>query len=415
MNPLGLPPAVAMRAFLQDPAKYGELIAGPEGWRTAMMATGGNATAARGLITNKLVKEGTLEVRKGGLLMGKNADGTPFELRNPDLPTGMDPVFGANGEVTGARVIPGVAQGEQAIAQAGATGKSAGEIHELETVGGGHKTVFGIPPNMQGAPAPGGGAGGGGGGGGAPPNYFAGPARSPQGPQAAGGAPGVGGGDLFASMPKRQSYQGSSEFGSDPHATIMNESEAKKEIELRDKYGDESDLADQRRAFNSIALDNLPNAETGPLADSINAWRQKAQEMGVPEDMIPGWAKVAPSQEMKKALVRNAIVSLKPNFGGRPAAAEFQVLKEEANPSDKMTALAIKRLLQIDNELADYQKQRSQDFDTAMTHGGSALRFQNWYSHQRPVQAKLEAFLHPPSADDVKAEIARRARAQAGQ
>jgi len=420
LNPLHLHPALAAATYMRDPAKYAELVAGTPEWRTALAGTNGNVAQAQHLVVAKLIKDGTIELRQGGEAIIHNPDGTITRLRNPNLINGVEPTYGPQGQVTGSFVIPGMQAAERAIESAKHTGEAEGSIHDLPTPGG-SRPQFGLggipgapspvtpagPPGAPNANLPTGatGAAGTGPGGSGSRRWFAPPAapNAPNEPVPANVSPWV------AKLPVRQDLNVG--LGHDTFAEKRIEYQAQKANELQDKYGAEADLADQRMAFNQIVLQNLPRAETGPLADFLTTIRAEAAQLGVPTSIIPGWATAAPTIEMRKALVRNAIVTLKPNFGGRPAASEFQVLKEEANPSPEMTALAIKRLTEIDMQLATMQKQRAADFDWAIANNKDPARFESLYATHNPALQSILHFLHPPTFEQLQAEKARRQRA----
>jgi len=182
---------------------------------------------------------------------------------------------------------------------------------------------------------------------------------------------------------------------------------------LVDKYGSDADLADARLAFNKEALSVLRGAETGPLADELTKFRAKALELGIPATWIPGADTVGDSQLLKKFALRNPLLNLKPTFGGRPAAPEFNVLKEEASPSPTMLKSVFARLVTLDNQQAEYTKQKSEDYGTYIGKGGDPMRFESWYANKRPLAnyfaqkatppAALERFKqHPETLNDFK-------------
>ena len=411
LNPMGLDPRAMLTLYMQKPDEYLKMIQGTPEWQNALRASGGNPAQAMQLMHAKMVKDATLELRQGGEALIPQADGSMQSIKSPNLPSGMDFTRDAQGNPQ-PYVLPGVLSYEQEQERRHKLGETQGEINTVPNKAGGTDVYFprdfspgyggGQPPAPGAATAPGGA--------GAAPSSGA-PMASPA------GAPGAGvtAGPVSAQNPQSQKWAGlpvrKQPMGSGApgiYDKVVMDKQADAQIELNARYGNEADMADQRLAFNNLALNMLPQAETGPLAEHINALRSQAQELGIPERAIPGWAKVAPSQELRKALVRNAIVSLKPSFGGRPAASEFNVLKEEANPSDKMVSLAIKRLLQVDSLNAGYQKQRAADFGEAMDRGGDPTRFETWYANRHPFNSQMENYLHPPTAAELAAEAKRR-------
>jgi hypothetical protein len=238
-----------------------------------------------------------------------------------------------------------------------------------------------------------------------PPNYFpkqlppAGgvgpPAPPPQGP--------------WANVPKLN-IPNTPGRTSDAYTEKILGKAADKHIELADKYGQESDLADQRIAFNKEALKVLQGADTGPLSDEMTKLRAKAMELGVPASWIPKSETVENTQELKKFLLRNPLLSLKPTFGGRPAASEFAVLKEEASPSPTMLKSTIEKLIQLDSTQAQYVKQRALDYGRYHEMGGDPTRFESWYSNTTPFAKSLSNYekAAQPTLEDIKAEMQRR-------
>lgn len=164
-----------------------------------------------------------------------------------------------------------------------------------------------------------------------------------------------------------------------------------KDAELNDKYGNESDLADQRLAFNKEALGVLNGADTGPLSDDLTKLRAKALQLGISPSWIPGADTVGNTQELKKFLLRNPLLNLKPYFGGKPGVTEFQVLKEEASPSPTMLKSVIARLVDLDSQQATYVKQRDQDYGKYRNMNGDPSRFEGWYSRSHSMENEFKS------------------------
>jgi hypothetical protein len=361
---MGVPDEI-IKAHLSD-------IARTELEKNARTAGVDPAAYARGA----LAKGATLEMRPGG---------SAFDLVHGTMMTAPEPTQGlqfsgdaSRGTLT-ASAIPGVAEQAGNVKGQQTAAEAINKPGSYETRGGGStygyaSDILGLPPALRGgqqsqARLPG-----------------TAPA-APSVPTLPGAGAAGGNSNVFADLPKLNIPTG---LGSpDAYTKAKLTHAAEKDSELSTKYGEQADMADQRVAFNRMALQVLSSSETGPLAARVNKIRSAAQEMGIPESMIPGWAKVAPSQELMKNLVRNAIVSLKPNFGARPAAAEFQILKEEANPSEAMTQLAIRRLLMVDSEKGEYEKQRADMYGQASQKGVDPQRFESWYAKKFPMADRL--------------------------
>lgn len=396
LNPMGLPPALAMRMFAHDPSKYGELVAGPEGWRTAMMATGGDTAAAQRLIVAKMVKEGTLDVRPGGMLLGKNPDGTTFQLRNPTLPSGVEPDFGPGGTVTGAHLIPGVAQAESVIAGAGEYGKEQGKLQEIPTGSGHTRPQIGVqgvagagapgqlPPGLTGAPAAPGGPPAG-------PQYF--PPRAPL--PGAGAAPGGGGqGDTswWPKMPKIPEDNSLGEPSTFQHT--VNETRGKIYADHVKQLGLEADTADQKLEYSTELLRNLPQAFTGPQASgTASFWNAVSQVPGVKALLPKEYTQDAAGTNIViKNLVNQAIQGARAIYGPRMAQSEVMLQKNEASPSITMGIQAIYALQRQEDAKSAYFIQRKNDFDKYSEQGGDPIRFEGAYQTKFPLAKFASAY-----------------------
>lgn len=390
-----------------------QLMGSPE-WQTALRANGGDAQAAQAALKAELTKKGTLERRSGGEadIPDPTAPGGFRTVRTPNMPAGFDYERDAQGNISGAHPIPGMIPGQQALATATETGKNQGDIHTIPTAGGGTKVQFGIG-GIPGAPAQPG----------APKSYF--PQQNGADTSATGheAPPGVTPG-IWRGTPMRPNTQGG--YGEDPYLKGQIGGMVKKNDELSDKYGSESDLADQRIAFNNEALKVLGGSLTGPLSEKMTDMASKAHELF--GDHLPSWIPdtktINNSTELKKFLLRNPLLSLKPTFGGRPAASEFQVLANDASPSPKMLQGSIERLVQLDNQAAGFSKQRAADY--GFYHDqvkGNPLRFESWYSNKvpfakwldenplgRPGEARVSSSAAPSgiALTDLEAEMKRR-------
>jgi hypothetical protein len=389
MNPQGLPPNVMMRLYQSDPAKYAAMIAGPESVQLGKLAGIDPQTAANASFT----KQNSMDIRSGGMVRLPNGQ----MIRAPNLPPGYEPEFDAQGNLTGTHPSPGLIAGETQREGAVTAAKEANTPRMIPQ-GGGVESL-GYPPTPPAlrqpptnAPPPGGKYFGSGPP--TPPMPQAPPsARAPQPP-----APGVQPG-IWGSVPKLPIPNTPGSTTDTFHQKLLSDAAAKHE-ELVNKYGSEADLADARIAFNKEALGVLQGAETGPLSDELTKLRAKAQELGVPASWIPGSDSVGDTQLLKKFALRNPLLNLKPTFGGRPAASEFNVLKEEASPSPTMLKPVFARLVQLDNQQAEYTKQRAQDYGTYIEKGGDPMRYESWYANKKPLASYFAQKATPPAALD---------------
>jgi hypothetical protein len=408
LNPTALPAKPLFDLYRTDPAKYLDMIKGTPEWQTTLAAYGGNVTAAQAAIKAKMTKEGALEMRSGGEtgIPDPTAPGGYRFIRTPNLGPNQEYTRDANGNVVETHLIPGAATAEQQQEQAKKTGENQGEIHTLPTAGGGSRVQFGIggiagaPPSAPPAAAPPAA-------GPPPPRYFppipgspgaaptpaaaapkpGAPAVPPNAPGAPPSAPpGVTPG-IWRGVPQRPN---TSAIGEDPYIAGTVKKMVDKNDELSTKYGSEADLADQRIAFNNEALKVLSTSSTGPLSDKITALKKRAVEMGVPAGWLWGGDPNS-TDELKKFLLRNPLLSLKPTFGGRPAASEFQILANDASPSPQMLSGAIQRLVQLDNQAAGFSKQRATDYAYYHDHqNGNPTRFESYYANKVPFAKWLD-------------------------
>jgi hypothetical protein len=406
LNPMGQDPRELMRLYMSDPQKYLDQIKGTPEWQTALAANGGNVQAAQNALKAELAKKGTLEMRSGGAVaIPDPSQPSGYRIvRSPNLGVGQEALYDASGNPVAVRNIPGATEAERATAAATSTGHNQGEVHTLQTQGGGSRVQFGldgIPGAPQGPPSPQ-----------APPRqYFpphpgapaapapAAPAPGSAAPPGSGPAPAAAGPGtppgvtpgIWQSVPKRPNTGG---LGEDPYVAGTVKKMVEKNDELSTKYGSEADLADQRIAFNNEALKVLQSANTGPMYDTFNTLKKRAIELGVPAGWLPG-GDVNSTDELKKFLLRNPLLSLKPTFGGRPAASEFQVLANDASPSPQMMKAAISRLVQLDTQSAQFSKQRATDYAYYHDHlNGNPSRFESYYANKVPFASFLDQ--HPP-------------------
>jgi hypothetical protein len=386
---------------MTDPAGYAKYLQGPDWAQQARAAGLDPSTAARALLT----KQSAIEVRPGQTVLDPISGRT---MLGADPSKGEYYAIGPNGQVA---AFPITNDATLQAWRAGLTtaAQQANTPHETPMGGGvsalrypGQVPGLGNPPALgaagapPGAPAPGAmpgqlspgappqGAA-------SPPGAVTPPAAPRPAPIAASSVPGAPGSPapitaarLWQSIPKLQ-IPNTPGITSDTYTTQNLQNAAAKKAELATQYGQNSSLADARIAFNNEALKALQGAETGPLSDTLTKLRAQALELGVPAQWIPGADTVADTQLLKKFALRNPLLNLKPTFGSRPAAAEFQILANDASPSPAMLKNVYARLAQLDNEQAQYTKQQAQDFGRYTQLGGDPQQFEQWYSNHRPL------------------------------
>jgi hypothetical protein len=391
LNPGGLPATAAMRLY-QNPEAYSKYLLGPEPVQLGRIA-GLDPQSAAGAAFNK---QNAMELRSGGMIRLPNGQ----ILRAPNLPPGYEPEFDGQGNLIGTHPAPGLIQGE-AQREGAVTGAKEANIPREVDMGGGVKALrypgdipaVGQPPALRAPPSNAPGA----------PQYFKSPPPSgsmPSAPPAGSTAPQA---DWLKNAPKINIPNTPGQSTDAYHQKILDKA-AEKHIELADKYGSEADLADQRIAFNKEALKVLQGAETGPLSDQITHLSAKAQELGIQLPWLPDQKTVENTQELKKFLLRNPLLSLKPTFGGRPAASEFQVLANEASPSPAMLKSTIQRLVELDTQQAGYVKQRATDYGLYQQHGGDPTRFESYYSNTHPFAKALDSKAPTAGPKTVKSD-----------
>ena len=160
LNPMGLPPQLAMRMYMQKPEEYGKLLAGPDAWQMALRANGGDTSRAMAYVLQtpeyrtKLAeyggdatalaqatqaaatKAGTITMRQGEDARIPDGRGGYTDYRNPTLPTGVVLDRDAAGNPTAAHLLPGVPQAEARVKGAVTAAEAANTPHEVPTTSG---------------------------------------------------------------------------------------------------------------------------------------------------------------------------------------------------------------------------------------------------------------------------------------
>lgn len=329
--------------------------------------------------------------------------------QNPKTPMGGINFYDAQGNLTGQGMTPGAVKAIADSEGAATAGKVLNTPAVVPNAGGG--STYGFPSDILGKTAPV-----------LRDQSQAQPAANPSIQ-----APKVGqqniqqntvakSGDPWSTMPK---LQVSNSLGA-PNAFVEGTLKAsgEKHAALSTKYGEESDLADQKLAYNAEALKALPNAEVGPMSEWLTHNRARLTEMGVPDKLIPGDGSVTPTLELNKYLKNAALQGAKATFGSRMTQNEVMLQHEELSPSTSMTRDAISSLMAQDNVKQQYAKQRATDYGNYVQKGGDPLRFEAWYSRNFPLTqfAKQQTQAVPvenaqptkPSPSDIEAELRRR-------
>lgn len=387
-NPQGLPPAVMMRLYQSDPAKYAAMIAGPESVQLGKMAgyTGPQAATAA------FNKSQSLDARPGGAIY--LPDGRI--IRNPTLPAGMEPTtYDAQGNPQGAQNIPGVVPAMGAQKGMETASQQQNTPRMIPQGGGVEKLGYPpTPPALQNQQPPG-----------QQGKYFGSAPPAPPMPQAPPSARAPAPGQPGAQEPWLQNVpklQVPSTPGSTTdafHQKLLTDAAAR-HSELTEKFGNEADLADQKLQYNAQAMKYLAGAETGPSSNWLTEHRANLQEWGVPDALIPGSGKTTDTMELNKNLKQSALQGARSIFGSRMTQMEVKLQHDELSPSTSMTKDAIGSLVQQDNIKANYAKQRANDYGQYVTAGGDPMQFERYYASKRPLTRFAAQYTTPPAALD---------------
>lgn len=406
-NPQGLPPSVMMRLYQSDPGKYAALVAGPESVQLGKMAGMSGQTAAQAAFS----KGNAIESRPGGDTAIPDGKGGYIHIRNPSLATGEVPVFDAQGNIIGTRMLPGHVEDQAALTGAETAARLGNTPTEIPMGGG--VTKYGYPGDVIGpAPAnraPPTNAATGGPQGITPPGpaprgrYFGAPPAPSMPP-----APGPGGAPPASAPPSEPWLVGVPKLAvpNTPgqttdtfHQTLLKDAAARHSA-LTDQFGKEADLADQKMQYNAQALKYLKTAEVGPSSGWLTEHRANLKEWGVPDALIPGVGKTTDTMELNKNLKQSALQGARAIFGSRMTQMEVKLQHDELSPSTSMTKDAIGSLIQQDNIKAGYAKQRANDYGQYVQAGGDPMQFERYYATKRPLSRYAAQYTTPPAAID---------------
>lgn len=302
---------------------------------------------------------------------------------NPKLPQGSVPIYNNSGQLQGAGMAPGAAQAIQQANQSEALGKTLGSVQNVTNASGA------VVP-MLGSQLFGNGQSGAGTSTASAPNAPPGAA-----PQAAAAH------DFFSDMPKIETPKG---IGQTTIQKGFDDARVEAFKRLNEKYGTESEAANNKMALNNQILDLVDKADTGKgaaVTGQVKSWLVK---MGIPE----GDFENTPSadQALQKDLTNLATQSAKSQFGAKITQAETMLMLSKASPNMDMTKAAIKFLVNSDNKAQQYLVDRSNDFNTAMKMGGDPTGFEPWYSKKKPLRQSLDQVKMDAGAKYVETRIA---------
>jgi hypothetical protein len=360
MNPVGLPPAVAMRMYMSDPAKYGELLAGTPEWRTALAAAAGDPNRAMAMLRAENAKKATTEARPGSWVQGPDGQWKQLPQGGPGQHLSLD----AQGNVSSS-TIAGYNKQAADLAAAEAAAKNANTEGTFPTQGGGTRVgwtgdVLGPPP---GARQPDGSA---------PPGKYFGAPPVPQMPSAPSSANKT---DPFPDAPRAPSATGLG--GPSIDDKVMQDARAKERVDLYKKFNGESDLADATLMRISEAQNALEKSNAGPLSSEMTHVQAVLHQLA--PSIFDGEA-ATNTQIANKNLVTIALNGAKGIYGPRMTSSEVMLQKNEASPSTEQTREAAQALLKQQAMVMAYQKQRAQDYQKYVDAGHDPLRFEGWYS-----------------------------------
>lgn len=380
-NPAGLPSQAAARLAINDPKGYAE-IEYPQSFREAFVRNKGDMQATLKDLRDLQAKATTVEARSGVVGNATSNGFTP----NFNVPQGgVQTEYGPNGPTQ--RVVPGAPEAAATMQGAETAAREANTPRLIPQGGGVEKLGYpGTPPALQGQ-QPGG-----------VPRWF--PPAAPTKPAAAQAAPPPAAppGSMWNNVP-RVVIPHTPGQSSDAYTTGVMHNAVKKDEELTNQYSQQARTADARIAYNREALKVLNDSVTGPASDTVTKLSALAAQYGIKNaPFLPSAQQAANTQELKKFLLQNPLQNLKPTFGGRPAASEFQILANDASPSNTMLNAAIRRLVELDTTKAQYEKQQANDYSRYQSQGGDPRQFEQWYPDHKPLGTAFLKADTPPAA-----------------
>lgn len=364
LNPASLDPRMASMLYSQDPGKYMESFVAPyykPAEITAQIRAAGidpNSPQGRAIAAQALQKasQNMINVRPGGTVYNATA-GRP-EFVAPA--NGIQTQYGPQGPV--ASPVPGYNQAIAGVTGAETGARETNTPRVLPTAGGG--TTFGYPQDVIGNP---------------PAMRQPGERGKTTSTSATPPAP------IDPRFKDAKDLPNPSGVGTNPIIAGRIKNSMDKDKELRDQYGKEADLADQKLQLNNEAMKVLSTSETGPLSAWMTENRGKLKELGVPDSLIPGSGTIVPTLELNKYLKNSALQGARQIYGSRMTQTEVKLQTDEMSPSAHMTGLAIKSLINQDNIRNSYAKQRAQMYDDYVHAGKDPLSFESWYSRNYPL------------------------------
>jgi hypothetical protein len=308
-------------------------------------------------------KQFGIETRPGGSLLLPGGK----VLRNPNLSPNLEPIYNGT-ELTGARAIPGAAEGLGSIEQAESRGKLLGGMVEVPQAGGGPpmpslaSRFFGIDTNVPAAPGQ------------------SSQARSPP-PSPTIAAPAKPQDTYWGNMPIYREPTGIGSQGTRAKAT--SEAIVADENQKREHYGQLSSSAAMMSQNNAYLLPHLKNATVGAGSDTINHLRSIFAHTGMlPKDSID---KLSDTEITNKYLSRNGTEGLMARFGSRLAVKEVDLAVNKQAPNISQQQRSIITLTTADEIKNAYDRQRAQDFRVYISKGGDPREYETWYQEHHSL------------------------------
>ena len=171
----------------------------------------------------------------------------------------------------------------------------------------------------------------------------------------------------------------------------MQEARAKHQVELYQKYGGESDLADATLSRIGEAQKALAGSNAGPLSSSMTHFQ------GILHQLVPSvfsGEAATNSQIANKNMVTIALNGAKGIYGPRMTSSEVMLQKNEASPSTEQTREAAQYLLKQQAIIAQYNKKRADDYQKYVEAGHDPLRFEGYYSNNPKTSLQTFGLQH---------------------